>query len=443
MTEYKNVDHLSRLPPELLEIIFDHVQSSNEPVTAPLSRHLLPFIQEPLFRSLCLISDPYPALDSLCQNVESSRHLTIYVKSLHFHVALDEPKKPPREIHDGHVPSNTLIKALFGRLINLERLVVVGSSRVASIVLEPVVAASSFPKLSSLRLASTFKTVPDPFHSSNFQTLQYYSELSKLSLEVCRPSKTIHSHAKPQIIPLRMKTQIRQVSLKGPLSSSSSTSVTGLLASFGSLSIISLHDTSKESQLCDLVGAIPSPSHVHVLYLNHQESAGLPPKESLDDQLERFTQISCLRFGGTSSSSTPSLYSALARLPHLKHLLFSKDAIVSLAQLAQVIVTGSRIKSKSLKSITFDNVEGKVGTRGEDAGEPWWNEEVDDWDVHPDWIVPNWTDEFSEDGLVEFVKAAEKEGIQVGGSAVDAIGVKDALESEVGWVLGWAEAQSE
>ncbi|GAA6008900.1 hypothetical protein JCM11491_003827 [Sporobolomyces phaffii] len=432
----QNVDYLSRLPPELLQIIFDQVQSSSQPVLAPLSRHLLPFIQKPLFRSLHLESDPYAALDFLCQTVDSHRHLALFIRSLDIDIALEYARKEHHEVRDAHAPLNTLIKALFERLINLERLFVTGSSRVASIVLEPVVAALSFPKLSSLHLASTFEHLPDPFHFSNFESLKYYPELSTFSLVVCRSSKSIHPPAKPQIKPPVMNTQIRKFALGGPLSSSS-TSVTNLLASFESLSAVSLHDSSKQSQLYDLVGAIPNPSHVRALYLNHEERDGRPPKESLENQLERFNMVSSLLIGGTCSTFSPSFYLALARLPHLKHLKFPEAARVSLAQLEKLVDSGSPIKSKSLESITFDNVEGEIGTLVKDAGEPYWDCDAEEWRVHPDWIAPNWTDEFSEEGLVEFLKAAKREGIQVGGSAVDAIGIQDAFLNELNVVDNW------
>jgi len=106
-------------------------------------------------------------------------------------------------------------------------------------------------------------------------------------------------------------------------------------------------------------------------------------------------------------------------------------ASVVLSQL-ELLVSGP-IKHPTLGSITLDQVKGKIGTKIEEAGKPFYDIEEESWDVYPDWILPEWAEEFSEGGLIELLEIAKKEGITIEGSAVRAIGIMAQYEEE--WQL--------
>jgi hypothetical protein len=343
---------------------------------------------------------------------------------------------PLREAEDPRSPPNKLVKNLFEKLVELRNLVITGSTRIATLVLNPVIAASSLPELRSLHLASTFNTLRDPFHPSTYQTLQYYSALRSFELNILRSSEKIQSYSKPQIDPFPFRTKIIDVSLSGPLSSSP-ISVTTLLTSFGALPCISLEDTSVESNLYDFLDKIWSPEDLDYLEVKRLTADGAPSKGSFVDKLERFSNLSTLVVGGSCSKLDSSFYSALRSSTSLETFIFSKEALVSLKEVTKLI-TGPE-KMKSLESIIFNNVEGEVGTIIEDVGEPYWNDELDSWAPYPDWILPKWSKEFTELGLIQFLGLAEEEGIEVSGSAITAIGVLEEFEEEAMGIEYWDE----
>ena len=102
---------------------------------------------------------------------------------------------------------------------------------------------------------------------------------------------------------------------------------------------------------------------------------------------------------------------------------------MSLLELNRVI--SGRAKHKNLSMIHFDHVQGKIGTRMDDETGPYWDEDEDKWSVYPDWLIPEWTEDFNGAGLIEFIELAEKEGVEVIGLAVEAIGVSEEYEKEL------------
>jgi len=77
--------------------------------------------------------------------------------------------------------------------------------------------------------------------------------------------------------------------------------------------------------------------------------------------------------------------------------------------------------------ITFDNVEGE---RGNEIEEPYDEDELDGLEEPPHWIVPKWTEEFDEAGLIRFMEVAKREGIEVTGSATEAFDIEREYEEE-------------
>jgi len=123
-----------------------------------------------------------------------------YVWHLQIDIELDETTQPSKsespspqtEIQDPLIPSDEQItRYLFPSLENVVDASVSGSSRLASLILRPEVAAFHLPKLSVLNLSSTFTSIDDPFDPSYYSTLPYYTDLGRLNLKVLRSSQSI------------------------------------------------------------------------------------------------------------------------------------------------------------------------------------------------------------------------------------------------------------
>lgn len=63
----------------------------------------------------------------------------------------------------------------------------------------------------------------------------------------------------------------------------------------------------------------------------------------------------------------------------------------------------------------------------------------DTWEVYPDWRLPEWTDTFTRRGLAEFLRIVEFEGVEVDGTALEAVRVEREFEKELERVEDWSE----
>ena len=189
-------DYLSLLPPELLDDIFGLTYKYGGCPPTPLSKSLLPFQERLLFRELDVHA--YKSLERLCSLGQRRPEALAHAKVLSINIARKtESKDMAKETKDVGIPSNKLVKLLFRNLKQVNNLQIYGSSRVALFVLDPLVAASSFPNLTFLTLASSFRIAPDPFHPALYTSLQYYSELEFVSIIVWRSPQTIRPYEKP------------------------------------------------------------------------------------------------------------------------------------------------------------------------------------------------------------------------------------------------------
>ncbi|GAA5906248.1 uncharacterized protein JCM6883_005487 [Sporobolomyces salmoneus] len=401
-------DHFSLLPPELLGKILDHVQTPDPCLVNPISKRFLPFQQEVLYREVLLRS--YQQVEKLCWTAENNPAvLKIYLKEL------------------------------FSTLDQVEKLAVTGSSRIALVILSPQVSISSLPNVSKLSLNSNFRGFDDPFNPTFYTPLLNYTKLEDFSLWVFRLSSGVKLSSKSPPVISPCLPSLFSLSLKGPLSTSQ-TSVKRLISSFGYTCELKLLDTSSTSRIFDLLEDLESPEDLHFLSLQRYPDHGPPPQGSLLDLVAGSSGLLCLEafvVGGTCSSLSPDFYSAVQQLP-LEMLIFESEADVNLVELEKLI-TGAK-KHETLKTIWFENVEGEMGTKIEDmGGEPWTGPNGDGWGPYPDWQLPEWTESFSARGLKKFLKVAEKEGIEVNGSAIEAIEIDDDFTNELDFLQGYGD----
>ena len=280
--------------------------------------------------------------------------------------------------------------------------------------------------MSYLHLASSFEPIDDPFCPARYFYFHRYTALSRLEVLVLRSSESIQPTALLPPPP-HFLGSIIDFSLDGPISTSTD-SVRCLLSAFGPLRALSLVDTAPTSRLSEILSGLDAPQHLRILALDHPSEADISPSLDLSDNFRSFSTLKTLVLGGSCTSTTSSFYTSLDYLP-VDSLAFADGAEVSLLELNRVI--SGRAKHKNLSMIHFDHVQGKIGTRMDDETGPYWDEDEDKWSVYPDWLIPEWTEDFNGAGLIEFIVLAEKEGIEVIGLAVEAIGVSEEYEKEL------------
>ncbi|GAA5895341.1 uncharacterized protein JCM6883_001477 [Sporobolomyces salmoneus] len=430
MSTVENIDHLSQLPPELLEDIFDRVQHSNTPLVDPLSRSLFPFQQKPLFESLYVRS--YEDLETFCDYVKNRPQLAAYTRE--FGVSIvphGRSRELDREIEDPQSPSNERVKELFKTLVQITDMAIAGTDRIARLVLESDVVATSFPNLGTLHLSSAFNSLRDPFHPDLYKCLQRYNELDTFRLSVLRTCTSIHpiSDSKEQVQPLLpFLTKINEVTLVGPLSASP-TSVKALIGAFAQLHAVSLYDSAAtESLLYDFLDHLCDPAILLHLELERRAVYGPPPQGNMFDRVRRMPQLEGLILGGSVSSLSTSFYSSLRSIPNLRRLTFLEKTDVSLEKLRQLIYGPE--KHELLRTVTLDNVAGKIGTRICDQG-ACWDDVGERWLPWSDWILPEWSEDFDVDDLEVFHLVALMGGVTVKGTAIGAMRVTTEWDREM------------
>ncbi|GAA5974755.1 hypothetical protein JCM5350_001278 [Sporobolomyces pararoseus] len=203
LSTHQNIDYLSRLPPELIQNIFNEIEGRDRALIAPVSKKFIPFQQLRLYRTVSLKS--YDQLDKFCNTAKISPAAIEHVVEFKIDVKLKSEKEEDSnssldeeergEEDDPFLPTSEEVKVLLRALDNVTILDVRGSSRLAQLVLTPEVSVSSFPKLITLRILSALSHCDDPFHPAFYSNLQNYTTLQDLFLTVYRktPARALSS----------------------------------------------------------------------------------------------------------------------------------------------------------------------------------------------------------------------------------------------------------
>ncbi|GAA5892953.1 uncharacterized protein JCM6883_007524 [Sporobolomyces salmoneus] len=130
------------------------------------------------------------------------------------------------------------------------------------------------------------------------------------------------------------------------------------------------------------------------------------------DFLSRFSNLTHLALGGTSLLTSQRFYDSLSLLP-VKTLHFGPHSRVRAQPLIDLISDESKLTN--LQKLILDNLNSK-SPREEDE---------DDADLE-EWLVPSWTSDCSEAKVKELKALAEKRGIQIEGSTIRGLEIKDS-----------------
>ena len=330
------------------------------------------------------------------------------------------------EAGDPGFPSDATIERFLKRLSNVQTVGISGSTRITLLLLTPIV-SSSLARLRNLDITSTLHSISDPFSPSVYDALQHCPEAISLTLNIS-PARSIDDRkAQPRLLSKAYSSKISKFQLIGPLGDHE-TSIRQLLSTLNSLAYLSLFDTSETSSfIYDLLDSIPTPQKLITLAIGCQTEREVLVHGDFSNKAESFTSLTNICLLSHFSSLQLEFYSSLYSLP-IRSICFQLHCDLSLAELT-MLVTGPT-RHPHLLFLIFNHIDGKVGTRIEDVGKPHYDTNNQVWAPYGDWKLPEWTEEFSEEDFVTFIKMAHREGFVVMGTAVDAIGMESKGERE-------------
>ncbi|GAA5963217.1 hypothetical protein JCM3765_005759 [Sporobolomyces pararoseus] len=438
MSNNKNVDYLSRLPPELLDYVFELVHvpisswfASRHPISSP-SRYLQPFFDRALYNRVSVKS--FHGLDRFCCRVGDDAIRLVRSLIIKFPWKATSNLDPENweqdseeEQEDYDYPSSQEFVTMLKRATEVEELLIQGSTRLALLVLSSSVAVSSLPILRSLTLVSTFAHLDDPYHPIHYNVLPYYSTLHQLSITIIRKPDSIFSLPSNPIPPCHLPLcSLRQLSLKGPILSSSHVPI--VMASLFNLAELSLEEVCGDVRLLRLVELIPSPERLQRLqvnFTNFSSTGRSVPSPLPNVSFDRFSCLRSLSIIGRVNLCSPPFYRAIEALTCLKELTFGYDTLLSVSMLSR------SIDSLKLKSLVLDQLS---CTTSETDPNFWlWLPDVineEELDRSPIEITrPGWTDDFSKEGFTNLGRKCLVKGVSLKGSTVKAFVLECRFDS--------------
>ncbi|GAA5894672.1 hypothetical protein JCM8208_006042 [Rhodotorula glutinis] len=301
--EAAKVNHLFRLPVELLVIIIKLVDDAGEgPYLARVSRALVPVARRLAFRKVMVTS--HERLHRLVNVVRASPAVAESVVELHIDFAAWDKQDLP--------PTPTLL-AFLRALVHLEHLSITESPSLIDLILSTPDLASVLPNLRSLDLA--LRTAgSSSFTVDRGARLLESDDIALDGLGVTAPTSARHivAHSAPTVPP-----PLQHVSLKLPLHPDSR--VASLLGTLEHVRDVGLHDMAlpSPSPLHSILRLLPNPTLVTSLSLSQLAAEANP--RPLADALKHFTALETLELKrGMSYVATSAALEPLERLVELR-----------------------------------------------------------------------------------------------------------------------------
>ncbi|GAA5861418.1 hypothetical protein JCM1840_005362 [Sporobolomyces johnsonii] len=425
-SEELQVDHLSLLPPELLAPIFAIARRDNRDkalLTAPLSKHLVPFQLQAGYRDIHLAN--YNQLHKLSDTVLANPPLGSMIRRLWFILELRQEGGQRGRWSEQEAPAwltDDRLAATFQRLDHLEGLRAVASSGVASFVLRSS-SLLCFPRtLTQLSLHSSFNGWDTHSLTYPSSTFTLPSQITHFILQFlpCSSSYTPESNVSSlnQPVPSSALPALEYLELVGPICTIRSFSQ--LVSSCSRLTTLNLRSTSLHSDFTALLQALPTPQSVTTLRIasSFLRPTRGPPSVDVGPLLVRFTNLQRLNLSGGCSTYGPDFFASLHTLP-IRGLYLGPNEPVRAQSLLSLIAGPS--KHPSLNVLFLNHVRsGKIGTR---VG-------PHELDMPADWDVPSFPPNLSQRNVVGLYMAGRANGVQVWGSAVKAAAVLQAWKED-------------
>ncbi|BGP15547.1 hypothetical protein JCM10213_001362 [Rhodosporidiobolus nylandii] len=414
-------DYLSSLPVEILSEIFKLAYTPEHPSAGPLSRALLPFDRSSRFRRLEVKSAQQ--LRGLMQVAESNEGLFRLVKGLEISGVDGASGQPSaRPITDRQ------LKAFFATLTSLKYLSLLeGTATLAHLVLTSPFARSYLPSLVHLAVFTPLES-KNPFNPSPFRYLSLFPSLTSLQVTTLMEERALRAlrTSKKASPPLPSLQELTVISAGSDLPL-----VLPLLDACPALRRLTLHTQTAYPNYPSLLAPFKHKANIESLTLRTSPFYdGF--SNSCDALLPSFPNLKHLYLGeGTFSTS---VFAAIRTLPRLTSLGFGRGALPSVKELSAL--TDGDTRFHQLKTLTLDCVAGKIGWRTAKDGHGQLHPEADEnWHTGPGWDIPQFSPpngSFHDRDVEKLLEKAKENGVEVKGSAVEAVEVMNSWYQELG-----------
>ncbi|BGP74053.1 hypothetical protein NBRC10513v2_007475 [Rhodotorula toruloides] len=394
-------DYLTKLPTELFLDICQRVQDAKQgPYLGAISKAFLPFAREATFGKTTITT--YERLQELCSLALDSSGIVDHVRYLDLTY---------KDVKDVGLPTKKDLGKLFGRVPRTTTLSIVGSTRIAKMVLSPPALGAFFPSLNSLAIEDPFDEWSNPFAPTHFAALRNYPLLHYLGLDVSRRRESLGRHRGGDLPPWRPCRW--WLCLRGPLlDNPAAHDLIRWMDRLEGLSLFDVSWTRPIESLKDLLDSVSQPIGVQQLslarigavvangrlqYLEDDVSSVLPSFTGLTARLEFFT-------GAFHRDCLP----VICGMQHLQKLIFHPSTCDSTHDLKGLV--SGLAKSSNLRKIVLNQVV--------DASLlPLW----DVWREKGISRYHGWTDDFTLEGLADLLEIADEKGVKFEGLAVDLV----------------------
>ncbi|GAA6029762.1 hypothetical protein JCM8097_001037 [Rhodosporidiobolus ruineniae] len=453
---------LLRMPPELLQIIFD--DASEYRFETLLCKALAPYILKTRLRLVVTMN--FGELANFCAFGKKNRTRLAAVRDfLSFGApeGFKQLRKGNSGARDAALRRVDVVPLALG-MTGVESVSLNVPWPVAHALIEALRSPTVMPNLRSLSISvhttswsSRWRYPLDPRHWS---FLARRPNLSKLNISIsAMSSATVEAPddlAPEHLPPLSALTHLDLH--VGPHPPQLLSSFAALLPSLRHLDLRQ-GSSASSSSIKTFIEALPSPSLVTKLRLSSSSDLDLPPL------LDLFPHVKDVGLGGSLDCTSPAFFSALSRLDQLEVLLITQNATVCVPSLARLLASPSPSPSTPpspsaspsspsrgpvlphLRELTLDHLWASYGPRVEDWG-PFWDADARRWTTHLyAWDLDSLPDGFDGAGWAELEAAvearnAEGEGqISTEGEGFDAYAAWRAHEDDVQLVRErWSDA---
>ncbi|GAA5878244.1 hypothetical protein JCM16303_002699 [Sporobolomyces ruberrimus] len=390
MSDVPSRDYISYLPYELLSDIFNRAYKDVQPPRTPISRAFLPFQRRALFHRVKVTSSSQ--FELLIEAYEGNTRLGGMVKVLEVDNVDEKAIKNVRRL-----------KSFFATLVNLEELELgARCPSLVDVIMSLRIANAELPRLNKLGIGFSAEA-KKPFEAKRYRHLDAYPSLHRL--ELSHEGKETFSSSTRGVQPL---AKIDELVLRGAWAFLPQT--LSLVNNFPHLTSLVL-DTFDfaDPEYDELVARLPvSLTSLSLRTYGYYDDVSEP----CDQYFPRLINLEYLYLG--ESTYSLDLITSLRQLPKLKTLGFGRGVGPSLVRLEELSIGPNPLSS--LEKLVFDQVEGKMGWRIEKDSEGM--------TLHPDHSTTT--------GISDLVGA---KGIRVEGTTVEAFGIFEEFDDEVGLCL--------
>jgi hypothetical protein len=395
-------DRLSKLPTELLDMIFDDAWAKQRP-SGPIYRALCPFYDRFAWRSIRI--DSRARLARFFELTERQTHLGQLYKELVVQLK-------PEEL------DVATLTGLLGRTPNLKKLALADlASQVFELILHGTKNSLLPRHLRKLDLTCTTGGRKDPYHPSNWSLLNDLKSLNQLALDL-RSAETPTGRIKSKK-ELPSWADITDLDIDLPQDGLSS--VLQLIASFPNLRRLQLSSTSPVPDSAGALDALQNPASLHELVL-----VGVPKKEwTLPDKLAQLTNLHRLKLVGEWHHLAPTDIERICDLP-LRRFELGPNSEFSLQPFYEALQRG---KLADLEELHFDNLTCRVGYKAHYDKLPrsWERQIALIRNYMHIWDRPEWNKNFRVGTFRQLVSLCKRRKIKVNGTIASALRVEKAL----------------